>query len=75
MLRTLRGAKLLFGYRNQAKADVDALALTISRISELISDLQVEIAELDVNPIKVSADRAVAVDALIGLSSERTSNE
>jgi acyl-CoA synthetase (NDP forming) len=71
MLRSLRGAKLLFGYRNQAPVDVNALAETVSRISVLVSDLRDEIAELDVNPIKVSADRAVAVDALVGLSSKR----
>jgi acetate---CoA ligase (ADP-forming) len=71
MLRSLRGSGILFGYRNQAPADVRSLAETVSRISEMISDLREEIAELDVNPIKVSPDRAVAVDALIGLSSKR----
>ncbi len=71
MLRSLRGSGLLFGYRNQEPADVRSLGETVCRISEMISDLREEVAELDVNPIKVSADRAVAVDALIGLSSKR----
>jgi acyl-CoA synthetase (NDP forming) len=71
MLRSLRGSGLLFGYRNQAPADVRSLAETVCRISEMISDLREEVAELDVNPIKVSTDRTVAVDALIGLSSKR----
>jgi acyl-CoA synthetase (NDP forming) len=71
MLRSLRGSGLLFGYRNQAPADVRSLAEAVCRISEMISDLREEVAELDVNPIKVSADRAVAVDALVGLSSKR----
>ena len=72
MLRyALRGSGLLFGYRNQAPADVRSLAETVCRISEMISDLREEVAELDVNPIKVSTDRTVAVDALIRLSSKR----
>lgn len=71
MLRSLRGSGLLFGYRNQAPADVRSLAETVCRISEMISDLREEVAELDVNPIKVSTDRTVAVDALIRLSSKR----
>jgi hypothetical protein len=71
MLRSLRGSGLLFGYRNHAPADVRSLAETVCRISEMISDLREEVAELDVNPIKVFTDRTVAVDALIGLSSKR----
>lgn len=71
MLRSLRGSDLLFGYRNQAPTDVRSLAENVCRISEMIDDLREEVAELDVNPIKVSTDRTVAVDALIGLSSKR----
>jgi acyl-CoA synthetase (NDP forming) len=71
MLRSLRGSRLLFGYRNQAAADIKGLAEIVSRISVLVSDLRQEIVELDVNPVKISANRAVAVDALIGLGSKR----
>lgn len=71
MLRSLRGSGILFGYRNQAPVDVQSVAESVCRISEMISDLREEVAELDVNPIKVSTARAVAVDALIGLSRKR----
>lgn len=75
MLRSLRGSGILFGYRNQAPVDVPSLAEAVCRISEMISDLRGEIAELDVNPVKVSTAGAVAVDALIGLSRKRIEDE
>ncbi len=71
MLKSLRGSPILFGYRNQAPVDVQSLAETICRVSEMVSDLREKIAELDVNPIKVSANRVVAVDALVALNNKR----
>jgi acyl-CoA synthetase (NDP forming) len=71
MLKSLRGSPILFGYRNQAPTDVQSLAETICRVSEMVSDLREEIAELDVNPVKVSANRVVAVDALVALNNKR----
>jgi acetyltransferase len=45
-----RVAKLLAGYRDRALADLDAIAMTLVRISQLIIDLPV-VAELDINPL------------------------
>lgn len=67
MVRSLRGGKLLSGYRNAAPANVDAFAQVVCRASELICDLQDHVAELDINPVKLSAANATAVDALIVL--------
>ena len=63
----LRGSKLLSGYRNAAPANVEAFAQAVCRASELICNLQDHVAELDINPVKLSAANATAVDALIVL--------
>jgi acyl-CoA synthetase (NDP forming) len=65
MLESLRGYKLLTGYRGSEPIDVEKLADIIVSVSHLATDLADEIAELDVNPIICSAGRLVAVDALI----------
>lgn len=65
MIRSLRGYALLAGYRGQAALDVAAYADMVARVSELAVDLQDDIAEIDVNPVIVSTDGAVAVDALV----------
>ena len=59
-----RVAKLLHGYRNQPPAALDAIALTLVKISQLVVDLA-EIAELDINPLLADADGVVALDARI----------
>ena len=68
MLRSLKGYKLLAGFRGAKPVALDALAEAIARISELASDQREHLAELDVNPILASADRVVAVDALAVIS-------
>ena len=65
MLKRLNGYKLLTGFRGSAAVDLDRLAEIIVGVSELAADHAAEIAEIDVNPVICSADRAVAVDALI----------
>ncbi len=66
LLRSLRGSPLLFGYRNSAPADVRALTELLGRIGRLAEDVD-EIAELDCNPVIVSANGAVVVDAKLRL--------
>ncbi|EQD53897.1 Acetyl-CoA synthetase I (ACSI, ADP-forming), subunit beta, partial [mine drainage metagenome] len=53
MLRSLRGAPLLTGYRGSRPVDLDALADVVCRISAL-SELCPEIVELDCNPVVAS---------------------
>jgi acyl-CoA synthetase (NDP forming) len=67
MLLRLNGAKLLTGFRGSAPVDLDRLAEVVCRLSEFAADQAEHIAELDVNPLICSADRIVAVDALIAL--------
>ena len=61
----LKCFKLLDGYRGKPKADLNGL---VSAIEAIVSYAQAQgetLQELDVNPLMVLADGAVAVDALI----------
>lgn len=64
MLKSLRGYRLLAGYRGGKAANVDALAESIARLSELAADHASRLTEFDVNPIVATPERIVAVDAL-----------
>ena len=65
MLESLKGFKLLQGYRGSAPADLDAVCEAIARISEFAADFADQVEEIDVNPLLARPDGAVALDALI----------
>jgi len=67
MWRSLRAAPLLTGYRGSEPVAVDAVEDLLLRLGRLAEDLP-EVAELDLNPILVSATGAVVVDAKLRLS-------
>jgi hypothetical protein len=67
MLLRLKGAQLLTGFRGSRSVDIDQLAGIVCRLSEFAADQADRVAEVDVNPLICSADRIVAVDALIAL--------
>jgi hypothetical protein len=56
---------ILDGVRGAPPADVDGLARAVSRLSVLAADLGDLLAALDVNPMIVSPDGCIAVDALV----------
>ncbi len=62
-----RIAKLLEGYREVPKADHDAIVHALLAVSQLLSDLP-EIVELDINPLIVNHEGALALDARVRLS-------
>lgn len=66
MVRAVRGFPLLEGYRNLPVGDIVALEQALLRVSAMISALP-EIAEMDLNPVKVlgPGEGAVVVDARI----------
>ncbi|MBV9248987.1 MAG: acetate--CoA ligase family protein [Acetobacteraceae bacterium] len=65
MLRSLKGVRLLEGFRNMPPVDMNRLAEVICNVARLAADNRDIIAELDVNPLICIGDRIVAVDALI----------
>jgi acetyltransferase len=67
MMSRTRVYRLLRGYRNQAPADVDAIARTLVKLSHLVTDIA-EIAELDINPLLADGKGVLALDARVKLS-------
>ncbi len=65
MLRRLKAAQALDGFRDLPPVDVGKLAEIVARISEFAADHADAVEELDVNPLICRGDDIVAVDALI----------
>ncbi len=65
MIQSLRGYRLLTGFRNTPPLAVQKFAQLICKVSELIAQTGAEIAEIDVNPVLLGQDHAVAADALV----------
>ncbi|MCB2047375.1 MAG: acetate--CoA ligase family protein [Novosphingobium sp.] len=64
MVLSLKGAKLLQGFRGAAPADLDAVARAIVAIGDAAAALGPQLAALEVNPLKVSGSEIEALDAL-----------
>jgi acyl-CoA synthetase (NDP forming) len=64
MLAGLRGANLLTGARGRPTLDTDAVADLVVGLSSLAM-ARPDIVEVDLNPVVVSPDGAIAVDALV----------
>ena len=62
-LEQLRVWPLLAGFRGRPAAAVDAVIAVTDRLTDLVRD-RPELIEIEVNPLMVTADAAVAVDAL-----------
>jgi acyl-CoA synthetase (NDP forming) len=65
MIEETRGSALLGGHRRRAESNVEALVGAIMALQHLAVDQATYIAEIDVNPLIVTGDRAVALDALV----------
>jgi acetyltransferase len=65
MART-RIFRLLQGYRDRPAADLDAIALTLVKLSQIAIDLP-DVAELDINPLLADAKGVLAVDSRLRL--------
>jgi acyl-CoA synthetase (NDP forming) len=63
MIAEVRGLKLLTGYRGKPAGDIAALAQAIAALSRLAADPAV--VEAEVNPVIVSPQGVVAVDAVV----------
>jgi acetyltransferase len=69
MIDEVKAAKQQRGCRGKPPADVDALADTLVRVSQLAVHLEGELAEVDINPLMVlpKGQGVKAVDALVVL--------
>jgi acetyltransferase len=68
LMERTRVFRLLQGYRGRKPADLDGIALTLVKLSQLVADLP-DIAELDINPLVADEAGVIALDARIGLRS------
>ncbi len=64
MMSRTRVWKLLQGYRDRPPAAIDQVALTLIKISQMITDIA-EIVELDINPLLADDAGVLALDARI----------
>ena len=64
MLESLKSWPLLQGYRGRPGANIDRLIEIIMRFSYLVADYP-EIKELDINPLLVTSEDAIALDARV----------
>jgi acyl-CoA synthetase (NDP forming) len=67
MIGALKSAPLLDGFRGAPKADKAALAALIARLSSLAEAWQDDVAEIEINPVRVHAvgEGVTVVDALV----------
>ncbi len=64
MINQTRVSKLLAGYRDRPKANIEAIRDALMRLSVLVTAFP-EIEELDVNPLLASDEGVIALDARI----------
>ncbi len=64
MIEGLRGKRLLEGFRNLPKADHDAICQAVIAIGRLLCE-HPEVREVEINPLRVNAQGAVALDGLV----------
>ncbi|HSK39624.1 MAG TPA: acetate--CoA ligase family protein, partial [Arenibaculum sp.] len=64
MMGQTRVWRLMQGYRDQPKADIECVALTLIKVSQLVTDFP-EVSELDINPLLTDDTGVLALDARI----------
>jgi acetyl coenzyme A synthetase (ADP forming)-like protein len=74
MIEGIKGIKILRGFRGEPPSDIEAIAQSLARLSQLVTDFP-EIDEMDINPLMVlpSGSGARVVDARILLGEEHPS--
>ncbi len=70
LVQRTRVARLLKGFRDTPAADQSALHAVLVAVSQLLADVP-QVAELDINPLIVNHEGAIALDARIRVSAQR----
>ncbi|HEY2428042.1 MAG TPA: GNAT family N-acetyltransferase, partial [Acidimicrobiales bacterium] len=70
LIRSVKGAPLLLGYRELPPVDLDALRQLLLRVSRLAQDMP-EVASLTLEPVIASSSGATAVDARLAVAPHR----
>lgn len=73
MLESLKSWPLLKGYRGQPGVDIDRLIEIIMRFSYLVADYP-QIKEFDVNPLLVTPQDTIALDARVIIDRDKTTH-
>jgi acetyltransferase len=74
MVRKIKGFPLLAGARGEKAVDVALIEESLLRLSQLVSEFEADLAEMDINPL-IATDRretSVVVDARIILTAVRS---
>ena len=69
MIRSVKGYKMLAGYRGRQAADIDSLASVIVAVGRLMVSCA-EVAEVDLNPVVVYEHGVISLDARIILAEQ-----
>jgi acetyl coenzyme A synthetase (ADP forming)-like protein len=64
LISSVRGARLLYGYRGSKPADVEAIEDLLVRVGRLVDEIP-EVAEIDLNPVICTADGVALVDTKV----------
>ncbi|MDR0274400.1 MAG: GNAT family N-acetyltransferase [Burkholderiaceae bacterium] len=70
LIARTRVARLLAGYRDVKPADMNAIIGALQAVSQLLADVP-EVAELDINPLIVNYEGAIALDARVRVSGKQ----
>lgn len=71
MIEQTRIYRQLRGFRGLEPVDLDAIALTLIQLAQLVADIP-EIQEIDINPLLADARGVIALDARVRLSPTET---
>ncbi len=66
--------RLLQGYRDRPAADINAIALSLVKISQMVAELP-EIMELDINPLLADEKGVIALDARIVVKKQTSAQQ
>jgi len=75
LILSLPGAAILQGVRGQPKLDVAAAAKILSKVSRFAAQYASQIEAVELNPVLVLPDRAIALDARVVLATDTLPEE